>query len=40
MLMGADGLPAVMIIVGEDGDASGYIGKMPRTENLLPKGNQ
>ncbi len=36
-LMQADGLPAVMMIVGDPGRTSCYVGEIMREENLLPE---
>lgn len=36
-LMQADGLPAVMMIVGDPGRTSCYVGEIMKEENLLPK---
>ncbi len=36
-LMRADGLPAVMIIVGDPGHTSCYVGEIMQEENLLPE---
>jgi integrative and conjugative element protein (TIGR02256 family) len=36
-LMNVDGLPALMMIVGDGGHASCYVGEMRKAESLLPK---
>jgi integrative and conjugative element protein (TIGR02256 family) len=36
-LMNVDGLPALMMIVGDGGHASCYVGEMRKVESLLPK---
>ena len=39
-LMGRDGLPALILIVGDRGDASCFLGTMSRTECLLPRASK
>ena len=36
-LMSADGLPAMMMIVGDGGHASCFVGQMVKAESLLPR---